>query len=155
MILTPIFCNLLRYRTPPNRYSEAIKKGVKLRCIARKSQAKASGDRNAPKRNDAITGVGKNFRIRSSGGGSNSKDQPQRQCVGLFVSRLAKSTKPRDVELHIDNEASMKVRCEVIPSKYSNPTVLSVFIRVSDREQKKLLDSKLWPSGALIRGYFE
>ena len=142
----------------PARYSHVVKSGRpvipnKPRQSSDHYDQRTPSQRTRNGQRDIITGVGKNFHLRSSDG--STKQQPRRQCVGIFVSRLSKSTKTRDVQTHIDNETSLKVKCERIPPRYDNCTFTSFVVRVPARDQTKLLEPTLWPSGALIRGYYE
>ena len=73
----------------PARYSHVVKSGRPV-ISNRPSQSSDHYDQRIPSQrtrngqHDIITGVAKNFHLRSSDG--STKQQPRRQCVGIFVS---------------------------------------------------------------------
>ena len=109
---------------------------------------------NTESRNESvvITGNGSSTHIRAS---RERTQRSKRECVGIFISRMSRSTKARHVDRHIEAEARISVHCEEIPSKYDNATFRSFFVRLSPRNQKKLMNANMWPLNTIVRGYYE
>ena len=116
------------------------------------SSSATSTTRGQPK---VITGKGKDFSLRPAarGTGHRNTNRTQRTCTGIFVSRLAKQTKPRDVTQHIEKELGMRCTCEQLQTKFNSYS--SFLIRISKAQRHRLLNPLAWPAGALVREYFE
>ena len=114
-------------------------------------------DQRSPRANDdVIAGNGTSTHIRTA-----TKNQRQstlsthRQRVGIFVSRMSRSTRARHIDRHVEQEAGIKVHCEEIPSKYENTNYRSFFIRLNSRNLQMLLQPDMWPRDTIVRGYYE
>ena len=81
---------------------------------------------------DAITGTGSFGAFKSAGRGlERAKKRKRRSCTGIFVTRLARNTQPRDVIRHIEQETGIRCQCEPIQTKYDSYT--SLCIRLNHR----------------------
>ena len=77
----------------------------------------------------------------------------QKQCVGVFISRLHHKTTPRDITEHICNETGLTLPCERLSSKFD--TYASFLIRASPRLRTVLMDRGVWPYGMIYREFNE
>jgi len=120
-----------------------------------KSMTSSSGTPTTRGQPKVITGKGKDFSLRPAarGPGHRHTSRTQRTCTGIFVSRLEKHTKPRDVVQHIENELGMRCTCEQLQAKFNSYS--SFLIRMSKAQRHRLLNPLAWPAGALVREYFE
>ena len=100
-----------------------------------------------------ICGNGKVSRLRSTNLTRRGATPKARKQVGIVVTRLARSTKPKDLVTHVNLETGLLVSCEPRRTKFD--TYASLCIRFPSRDRHLLLDPKLWPSGVNVRGYFE
>ena len=107
--------------------------------------------RNA-KREDVITGSGHNFNICSAKP-PRKHNYRYRECVGVFVSRLHRDTRVKDVERHVLRVSGLRVKCEPIPTKYD--THMSYCIRVPEEDRNILLNSEMWPRNVIVKQYFK
>jgi hypothetical protein len=100
-------------------------------------------------------GNGSNFRLRAAPRSkrSDSKKTAFRKSTGIFVSRIAKSTRSTLVEKHIEQETGLKVKCEALVTKYG--TYMSFFVRIAPKDQRHLLAPDVWPKGAIVRPFYE
>ena len=108
---------------PPSRsYADA------LRHRSRQSHTQRASHRNPRpassnqrRGSDAITGTGSFGVLKSTGRGLESVNKRKRRsCTGIFVTRLARNTQPRDVIRHIEQETGMRCQCEPIQTKYDS-----------------------------------
>jgi hypothetical protein len=102
---------------------------------------------------DIVRGTGNSFHLRASGRTDANEVVHSRLSTGLFVSRLAKSTKPSHVERHIQSETGLIVKCEALVTKYD--TYKSFYVRLTRKDQSQLMVSELWPKGIIVRPYYE
>ena len=72
-----------------------------------------------------------------------------REVIGVFVSRLQKTTRAADVERHVTRVFGLRLKCEPVPKKYD--TYTSYCIRTSTGETKTLLNSNKWSSNVLVK----
>ena len=104
---------------------------------------------------EIITGHGRNFQLRATRAQpsthSNISSQKKRQAIGIFVSRLARNTRPQDVARHVLRETGLTIRCEPLRTKHDS--YRSFFILLAQRGQDSLLRPSVWPAGAIIRRY--
>ena len=103
---------------------------------------------------DAITGTGSFGAFKSAGRGlEGAKKRKRRSCTGIFVTRLARNTQPRDVIRHIEQETGIRCQCEPIQTKYDSYT--SFCIRLNPSLHRRLLNPTVWPTGTLVREFLE
>ena len=103
---------------------------------------------------DAITGTGSFGAFKSAGRGlEGAKKRKRRSCTGIFVTRLARNTQPRDVIRHIEQETGIRCQCEPIQTKYNSYT--SFCIRLNPSLHRRLLNPTVWPTGTLVREFLE
>ena len=109
---------------------------------------------NANSRSDIITGRGRNFGIHSSSRNmTDIRSKKQLRSVGIFVSRLARHTRPHDIAQHLLKETGLNVRCEPLTTKFDS--YRSYCIRLPMKDQDRLLNPMIWPAGTLVRRYTE
>ena len=113
----------------------------------------AFGNDNHRRDNDVITGSGRNFDISASDHRRRRFPPKHREVIGVFVSRLQKTTRGTDVERHVTRVFGLRLKCEPVPTKYD--TYTSYRIRASTGETKTLLNSNKWPSNVLVKKYYK
>lgn len=142
------------------QYSVVLMNKPKTHHVQRRQPQEAPKDKlhrehnnsSASKSNDVVKGNGSSDHIRASRR-SDAKSSYSRRSTGLFVSRLAKATKPIHIEKHVQSETGLKVKCEALMTKYDSYT--SFYVRVPYKDQSQLLISSLWPKGVIVRPFFE
>ena len=130
-------------------YADSVKTG------RRKTNAKSSRSTKPPTTptpTALIRGSCKGSKLRSANVSRRPASTPRKQ-VGVFVTRLARSTKAKELVEHVKQETGLNVTCEQLKTKYD--TYKSFCLRLSPRNQHCLLNSRVWPSGVMVRGYFE
>ena len=148
---------------PPSRsYADALRhRSLQSAGNRRRSHTQRASHRNPrpassnQKRGaDAITGTGSFGVLKSTGRGLESVNtRKRRSCTGIFVTRLARNTQPRDVIRHIEQETGMRCQCEPIQTKYDS--YRSFCIRLNPSLHRRLLDPTVWPTGTLVREFLE
>jgi hypothetical protein len=102
---------------------------------------------------DVIIGNGTFTHVRAA---KDRRATKQRECTGIFNSRIARATRAHHVSKHIEKkEANIHAHCEEIPAKYDNCDYRSFYVRLNTRDQRTLMNPTMWPRGAIIRGYFD
>ena len=106
-------------RAPPSRsYADALRHrswqsaGNKRRSHTQRSSQRNPRHTSSKQRQcaDGVTGTGSFGAFKSAGRGLESANkQKRRSCVGIFVTRLARNTQPRDVIRHIEQETGSGV----------------------------------------------
>jgi hypothetical protein len=76
-----------------------------------------------------------------------------RAVTGVFLSRLDPKTTSAQLALHVHREARLTVRPEKLETRYSGYS--SFYIRADHRHRNTLFDSYMWPTGCLIKPYYE
>ena len=93
-----------------------------------------------------ITGEGDQFNLRAA-----NPYQRERQCIGIFVSRIRPDYRGADVAQHVLRTTGLRVKCVPIPTRYK--TYSSYFIPVNSDNINKLLNRKVCPRGVLVKRY--
>ena len=137
----------------PYSYSDALRRHAKGNH-RNTSRSVTPRHRQTPDRNNShiIQGKGDGCGLRAMRK-SFSSSQKQRQCVGVFISRLARSSTPQDVVAHVKRETGLSVRCEALKTKYDS--YCSFCVRVPHHDLVKLMNPFVWPSGSIVRKFFE
>ena len=100
-----------------------------------------------------IRGNGTSSNIRSANTKRRASTSKARKQVGVFITRLARSTNPKDLATHVKRETGLSVSCEPLRTKFD--TYSSFCVRLPPRDQHLLLDSRVWPSGVMVRAFLE
>ena len=130
-------------------YADSVKTG------RRKTNAKSSRSTKPPTTptpTALIRGSCKGSKLRSANVSRRPASTPRKQ-VGVFVTRLARSTTAKERVEHVKQETGLNVTYEQLKTKFD--TYKSFCLRLSPRNQHCLLNSRVWPSGVMVRGYFE
>lgn len=75
-----------------------------------------------------------------------------RQCTGLFVSRLKPGTSCAQLAIFIHREYGYLMRPEKMPSRCAE--YCSFFLRCNREKRQVLLNSDVWPKGAVIKPFY-
>ncbi len=75
-----------------------------------------------------------------------------RQCTGLFVTRLKPQTSTTRLALCVLRECSIVIHPEKMPQR--NPNYSSFYIRCNHHIRQQLLNSYIWPAGAEVRPFY-
>ena len=100
-----------------------------------------------------IRGNGTSSNIRSANPKRRTSASKARKQVGVFITRLARSTNPKDLATHVKRETGLSVSCEPLRTKFD--TYSSFCVRLPPRDQHLLLDSRVWPSGVMVPAFLE
>ena len=71
---------------------------------------------------ELITGSGRNFDICASDHQRRRFPPKYREVIGVFVSRLQKTTRAADAERHVTRVFGLRLKCEPVPTKYDTYT---------------------------------
>ena len=88
-----------------------------------------------------IRGNGTSSNIRSANPKRRASTSKARQQVGVFITRLARSTNPKDLATHVKRETGLSVSREPLRTKFD--TYSSFCVRLPPRDQHLLLDSRV------------
>ena len=121
------------------------------------SSPQSTRQRSQPRKNreQLIYGKGRHSSIKAAvNTRPESQNMPKQNRVitGVFVTRLHPDSTCRQLELHIKRETSLTVRPERLNTRFN--TYSSFYIRADKNTRQLLMDSNLWPSGALIKPFF-
>ena len=110
---------------------------------------------NKASRGGVIVGRGQSTTIRASNHKpSNSKTpNPNRQCIGVFVTRLMPKISVKQIEQFIHVSTGLKVSPEKLETRYNS--YASFFIRAEHKVRRVLLDADLWPAGAMLKPFYQ
>ena len=102
-----------------------------------------------------IRGNGTSSNIRSANTKSKRRASTSkaRKQVGVFITRLARSTNTKDLATHVKRETGLSVSCEPLRTKFD--TYSSFCVRLPPRDQHLLLDSRVGPSGVMVSAFLE
>ena len=102
-----------------------------------------------------ITGNGRGFALKATAHRTaKSNGNPTvRATTGIFVTRLAQATRPKDVAKHVRQETGQNCRCEPLTTRHDS--YRSFCIRCPAKVRQALLNPNVWPRGALVREYKE
>ena len=102
-----------------------------------------------------ITGSGRGFALKATAHRTeqNNGNPTVRTTTGIFVTRLAQATRPRDVAKHVRQETGQNCRCEPLTTRHDS--YRSFCIRCPARMRQTLLNPNVWPRGVLVREYKE
>ena len=100
-----------------------------------------------------IRGNGTSSNIRSANTKRRASTSKARKQVGVFITQLARSTNPKDLATHVKRKTGLSVSCEPLRTKFD--TYSSFCVRLPPRDQHLLLDSRVWPSGVMVRAFLE
>ena len=146
------------------RNSKSLKK-VKSRTFTRqpidkhvppKSTAKLlqGTSRTTTRTNHVVIGNGtSSTRLRCASERRSQAPSQHRQCTGLFLSRLHPHSTVAEVGIHIRNATGISVKPEKLQTKYS--TYASFCIRCDVKLRNTLMDANVWPSGSLVKQFYE
>lgn len=84
--------------------------------------------------------------------GNHQGQNPNRTCIGVFVSRLQPKTTTQMVELYVYKETGFNIKAEKLHSR--NEWYSSFFIRCHSQLRSDLLRTEVWPRGAFFKPYF-
>jgi hypothetical protein len=105
-------------------------------------------------RNGAITGNGKGFALKAaSRGPQKQQNRRVRSTTGIFVTRLSRATRFKDVANHVRHETGKTCRCETLTTRYDS--YRSFVIRCPPNVRQSLLQPRAWPGGVLAREFQE
>ena len=116
------------------------------RPLHRKSNQ--SGSHGDQQRISVIIGRGPSASIQAI-----SDSKGNKQCTGLFVSRLKPCTSAAQLAVYVHREAGITVRPEKMPAKSASYS--SFFIRCSTHLQRKLMDTNHWPKGTVVKPFYD
>ena len=103
--------------------------------------------------NKIITGSRSDYRICSSYP-PRRDNCVYRQCIGVFVSKLHKSTRMYHIERHdVYAVSGLLVKCNPLSTKVD--THSSYCTRTSEHDAKLLLISDMWPNNVIVKPYFK
>ena len=108
---------------------------------------------SAPRSDQVIKGIGRDFQLRSSIGSYSKSLAAKRVQVGIFVSRLAKNTQAIHIIRHVEKETGLKVQCDMLKAQHSKHQ--SACLRLPRKDHNTLLDPQIWPRGTVVRPYFD
>lgn len=113
-----------------------------------------STTRTTTPRNQVVIGSGKtSMRLKSAPNHHNQVSTQSRQCTGIFVTRLDPNSTVAKVGIHIRNATGVFVKPEKLQTKYN--TYASFYIRCDSKLRNSLMDATMWPSGTLVKQFFE
>ena len=106
------------------------------------------------KNSSVINGTGKSTGVRTAAVTKrpNSRDMTNRTVTGVFVSRLDPYTTPKQIYLHIKRMTGYICRPEKLQTKYGGYS--SFYILADVLHRRVLLDPQLWPSGTLLKLFY-
>ena len=78
--------------------------------------------------------------------------QHNRQCTGLFVSRLKPNTTAAKLAIFVHREWGLTVRPEKLPAKYDQ--YCSFYIPCGHQKRQVLLNQFMWPRGSVVKPFF-
>ena len=99
-----------------------------------------------------IQGKGNDSSLRAARRDLKTTQRPRR-CVGVFVSRLARSSRPKEVAAHVKRETGLSIRCEELQTKHDS--YRSFCLRAPQKDITTLLNPFLWPNGSIVRKFFD
>ena len=79
-------------------------------------------------------------------------EQNQRQCTGLFITRLAPKTTSDNISDHIWNVTGYSLKAERLQTRWDD--YRSFYIRCDRRMRDNLLQANLWPKDVLVKPYY-
>ena len=102
-----------------------------------------------------IIGNGHSTKLKAVNQHRNQRTAPtsNRTVTGVFVSRLAPKTTPSHVERQIKHETGLEIRAEKLETRYRDYS--SFYVRGDKRIRDIVMDPGLWPSGTLIKHYYD
>ena len=98
-----------------------------------------------------IRGNGTSSNIRSANTKRRASTSKARKQVGVFITRLTRSTNPKDLATHVKWETGLSVSCEPLRTKFD--TYSSFCVKLPPRDQHLLL--VLWSVLSLNKCMFE
>jgi hypothetical protein len=123
---------------------------------ARRNGINGKSTMNHPKpggmSNDVIIGTGQSQTLGAVNRERNSQDNVNKQCIGVFISRLKSKVTEKHIELHIKHETGFSVRPERLATKYQ--TYRSYFIPCNKAVRYAILNAELWPAPTLLKPFY-
>ena len=142
---------------PPVRSRVIVNSMSKSTAPDRKGQAQKVNSRTSsgtPK--DCLIGTGSFPSLHASkpNGGSigHNNQSGHKSCLGVFVTRLDPKTSEAQINRHVLQELSLRIRAERLDTKYNSYS--SFFIRCDGKVRRQLLDADRWPQKVLVKPYF-
>ena len=152
----------IRHRNPHNRYigSQRVRKSgqsSQLRTSSYQHRARYSSDRRRPKqpKSEVVFGTGIATDIRAVRGRREQQSGEQRKArsvTGVFITRLDPRLSAIKLGSFIRRETGLTVRPQKLDTKYQ--TYSSYYIPSNGHMRQTLMDPSLWPSGTLLKPFY-
>ena len=111
-------------------------------------------DRYTRQTSDSEIIIGKGH-SRTLGAGNADRphmDNLNKQCIGVFITRLKPRVTEKQLALHIKRETGLTVRPERLQTKYQ--TYRSYFIPGNKAVRSAILQAELWPAPTLLKPFY-
>ena len=135
-------------------WAKSIAKNSKRKirkAASRTDQPKLS---QSPHRGLVVRGKGHNERLQASERNPDRRsetEKPNRQCTGIFVTRLSSRTTTQQVERNVHVETGLTGRAEKLDTRYN--TYCYFYIQGDRRLRDQLLSADIWPEGTLVKPF--
>ena len=105
--------------------------------------------------NDVIIGKGHHSTIKAAahrGDGSGTAHSFNKECIGIFVSRLDPRLSERRLQNYVFQMTGLRTNPEKLQTRYSSYS--SFLIRGNKHMRSMLMDAEMWDNGTLVKPYF-
>ena len=79
-------------------------------------------------------------------------DNPNRQCTGVFITRLKTHVAEKDIQAHIKSHTGYVVRPERLTTRYNS--YRSYYIPCDKTVRTAIMDAEMWPSPTLLKPFY-
>ncbi len=139
--------------------STVVSRSARLSTTVNKSsrtRKETDGSRDVSYSHDSVI-IGKGHssslkvaqRDRNNNRPADDSARVNRQCTGLFVSRLSPRTTINNIQQHVRRETGLSIRAEKLDTRFGSYS--SFFIRGDRRLRDQLMSAHIWPEGTFIK----